>query len=378
VKLVHASRGYAASSLLAALVLLGGGGCGEGSAPKVRTATIHSKTYEIDGIYRSMKGPLGRQAVSFAPESAEPDLLWITGYRTEIVDPEEDRVVSPEFMCHSNLDLRRGQPARRLLDDHGTKSNRLFTVSQGQMEVQFPEGFGVPILSTEKLTLDTQVLNLNPQPETFEVQHRTTIEYVRDDELDEPMRPLFQRAAQGMVALDGEPGYFGLDDPDPEEHGPGCMVGTSAGGRILTDRFGRRFAAHWVVPPGRQVNRTLVTQWMDIPFDTAVHYIAGHVHPFAESVKLVDRTADEVVYESRVTNADARIGIERVESFSSAEGIPVYADHEYEIVSVYDNTSGEPQDAMAVLFLYMHDKAFEKPSPERLRALANAAPPSGS
>ena len=47
-----------------------------------------------------------------------------------------------------------------------------------------------------------------------------------------------------------------------------------------------------------------------------------------------------------------------MQSLASIDGIPVYADHQYEQVSVYDNTSGEPQDAMAVMYLYLLDKEF--------------------
>ena len=55
-----------------------------------------------------------------------------------------------------------------------------------------------------------------------------------------------------------------------------------------------------------------------------------------------------------------------MESYSSVEGIPIYADHEYEIVSVYDNPTDEPQDAMAVMFLYMLDKGFVPPGSARV------------
>ena len=39
---------------------------------------------------------------------------------------------------------------------------RLFTLSQGQLEIDFPPGFGMPIWSDEDLNLTAQVLNLNP------------------------------------------------------------------------------------------------------------------------------------------------------------------------------------------------------------------------
>ncbi len=46
--------------------------------------------------------------------------------------------------------------------------------------------------------------------------------------------------------------------------------------------------------------------------------------------------------------------------YSSEEGIPVFADHEYELVSVYDNSSGKPQDSMAVMYIYMLDQQFDR------------------
>ena len=51
-----------------------------------------------------------------------------------------------------------------------------------------------------------------------------------------------------------------------------------------------------------------------------------------------------------------------MDSFASAEGIPIYKSHGYELIAIYDNTSGEPQDSMAVMFLYAADPAFTKPA----------------
>ena len=59
----------------------------------------------------------------------------------------------------------------------------------------------------------------------------------------------------------------------------------SDGGRVLAT-YREPFSGHWVVPPGRQENRTLVTEWLNLRFDTTVHYIAVHLHPFAESLEL--------------------------------------------------------------------------------------------
>ena len=58
-----------------------------------------------------------------------------------------------------------------------------------------------------------------------------------------------------------------------------------------------------------------------------------------------------------------RIGLAHVDSFSSVEGIPIYKDHEYELVSVYNNITDKNQDSMAVMNLYMLDKDFVAADP---------------
>jgi len=330
----------------------------------VHSATFYSRSYDIDQVYRSMMGPKGLEQVLLR-ETTEPELLWISGFEAEIIDEETNEPVSPGFMCHANLSFSQMPRHRELfhLDRDGRRRGRLrlFTLSQGQMDVIFPPGFGVPLLSSELLDVDTQILNLNPVEQPSTVKHKTTIEYVRDRDLSRPMKPLFQKAAQGMVLVEGKDAYFDVASPDPAKHGPGCAVGTRAGGIFLTDDFGRKFAAHWDVEPGVQVNRTLVTQWMDIPFDTTVHYIAVHLHPFATSLELRDLTSDTSLFESHATAPPDGIGLAHVESFSSEEGIPIYKDHEYELVSVYDNTTSETQDSMAIMYIYMLDKQYIDP-----------------
>ncbi|HET6583988.1 MAG TPA: hypothetical protein VFG69_11080, partial [Nannocystaceae bacterium] len=240
-------------------------------------------------------------------------------------------------------------------------SPRLFTLSQGQSEVQFPAGFGIPIMSDETLSVGMQVLNLNVEGRTFAVRHRVTIDYVRDSELSGPMQPLFMKAAAGMVSLADTPGHYGIEAPSSDAHGEGCLPGERAHGKVLEDRYGGRFAGHWVVEPGRQENHTNVTRSMNLPFDATVHYVATHLHPFAESLELRDLTTGESVYTSRARNFTDKVGLAEVEYYSSADGFALHRDHEYELVSIYDNTSGEVQDSMAVMFLYMLDEQFERP-----------------
>ena len=324
-----------------------------------RHETLLSQVYEVDKIYPSMTGPWSSQEIRLGdPEKDET--VWVTGYRAVMVGADGDTAMPQDFMCHSNLDLDPQLHMEKTGSDPSF-SPRLFTLSQGQFDIDLPAGFGIPLRSSEALNLTTQVLNLNHRrPEPVSVRHKVSLRYVLDDDLVPGMVPLMPIAAYGLALTDGKDGYFGVAQPDAEMHGPGCLVEQSASDHAYEDPYGRTFSGHWQVPPGRQVNRTLVTRLMQVPFETTIHYIAVHLHPFAESLTLKDLTTGEVLFESRAENFDDRIGLARVDAFSSVDGVPVYPDHEYELISVYDNTSGEMQDSMAVMYIYLRDVAMER------------------
>ena len=335
-------------------------------APPAHQTTVTSESYHIDDKYRSMTGPASAMYVNLI-DSPEPELLWVTGYESTVIR-DDGAEISQEFMCHANLDF----DVPTFYDHFDSRvplSGRMFTLSQGQQRIDFPPGFGIPQISTDPMTLSTQVLNLNIDDPDLTVQHQVTVHYVRDSELTTPMKSLFQAAVQGFKSLEGEGMVYGVDNPDVEDHGEGCAVGNSAiDGDEDLDANGRKFTAHWVVEPGHEVTRTLVTEFLNLPFDTTAHYIAVHLHPFAESLELIDRTTGESVFKSRVRAPDDRIGILEVDHFTSVEGLPFHADHEYELVSVYNNTSGEPVDSMAVMYIYFLDPGFNKPDLSQVAA----------
>lgn len=356
-------------------------GCGTADQPTETVAeaqaptTIHKKVvlsdaYHIDDRYMSMRGPWGQDEVKLL-DTDEPELLWITAYETHVVDLEGKRI-SQEWMCHANLDINPAE-YQELFDTNLPVSGRLFTLSQGQQRIEFPAGYGLPIINGQELTLSTQVLNLNIDDPDMKVRHEVTIEFARDVELTTPMRPMFQGAVQGFKAL-GDARYYGVKPEEEEEdHGPGCEVGAPAvEGDVDYDRFGQEFSAHWQVLPGPEVNTTLVTEFLNLPYDTRVHYIAVHLHPYSESLRLLDRTTGETVYYAKVQNSENRVGLDHVEYFHSEEGIPIYKGHEYELISKYNNTSQVPADSMAVMYLYMSEVNFSKPDPEKLAAVMTA------
>lgn len=328
---------------------------------EIQTQVFLSDSYLVNQIYRSMKGPQNSDDIQIGGDGP-PEPIWILSYKTEIVDPATGDVISEEFMCHNSLNFEDLKDHLRKLGTKrmGRPSERLFTLSQGAMSVEFPEGFGVPMMSNERLRIATQILNLNPVDQIREVQYRTTVRYARDKDVMGRLQPLYQRGLQGLKLISGVDGYFGIEPGDTEGHGESCSIGVLAGKRTISDKYGRSFAAHWVVAPGLEENHTLVTEMLALRQDTTAHYVAVHLHPFAKSLELRDLTTGRSVFRSMATNRLGRVGLERVEYFSSENGFPLYKDHEYTLVSVYDNTSGEPQDAMAVMFIYMLDKNYQK------------------
>ncbi|HKY33343.1 MAG TPA: hypothetical protein VJV23_12460 [Candidatus Polarisedimenticolia bacterium] len=340
------------------------------AAPAARSVEVLSRSYLVDRKYRSMFGPSGTQMVRLL-DAGDPELLWVTGFRAVMVG-EDGEPISQEFMCHSNLDLNMKLHAR-LFQIPREPPSRVFTLSQGQQEIRFPEGFGLPVMSSEPFQLTTQVLNHNLEPANLQVRHKVTIDYLRHAELSGPIKPLMPVMAMGMVALDERQRHYNTPEPDPEIHGTGCLLGkTATAGHEQTDDFGRPFSGHWIVKPGREVNRTNVTRMMDLPFDTTIHYIAVHLHPFAESIELRDLTEGRTVYISRARASEGRIGLDHVDHYSSPEGLPLRKDREYELVSTYNNTTEEDQDSMAVLYMYALDREF-RPPPGAPRAAVPAA-----
>ena len=332
-----------------------------GASPALTyTATWYSQVYNVDGIYKSMQGPTSAQRIRLAKLPSQ-ELLWIVGYQTEIVDAGKTQTLTPDFMCHNNLNLAD-------LDDHRKRfpwpqgAKRVFTLSQGQMEVQFPKGFGIPVLSDEPLTISTQVLNHNLEDASLQIRHKTSVRFLRDSELTTPMKALYQQGVQSLILLEGKDGHFHGRGDHQTTQGAECSIGKPVGlQKDVTDPEGRVFNGHWVVEPGLEERRTRVTPYLQLATDTTVHYIAIHLHPFAVSLELRDLTEDTTLFKSSTRNSSDQIGLEHVEHYSSVDGIPFSRDHEYELVSIYDNTSGEPQDAMAVMFLYHYDATFVKP-----------------
>jgi len=290
-------------------------------------------------------------------ESGEPELLWITGYSAVVTDPNGEMPASPEFMCHTNMSVDGPAYKKAFPTALPPISNRLFSLDQGTLDVKLPEGLGIPMQSNLPVLLDTQVLNHNLADKIFDVRMRLRVDFVRNRDLQRPLKALTHRGVFGMVLVQGPDGHFNVDPAamDAPKHGPGCSLGDDMGDPrgFIDDGMGRQFSSFWRVEPGVHVYHTRVTPILGLAYDTRVHFMSAHLHPYAESIELVDMTTGKSVHKLKTTQTQGRVGLASVETFASAEGLPLYADHEYDLVAVYNNTSGENQDAMASLFMYV-------------------------
>ena len=357
------------------------------AAPAEQSKQFVSPVYTIDKIYHSMEGPSSVERIYLGDPNGTAELLWVTGIRTEMVDADGTTPQLPELMCHVNVDL---DPARHqaIFGFRRATASRLMTLSQGMLAAKLPAGFGFPMASNEPLLLFTQVLNLNIEhPKNIKVRHRVTIDYVRARDLTTPIKPLFNVGASGMVQLDDNPlalahsmmsmpstasitteaGHEGATmNPNMS-----CLVGARApqatsGSADYVDPQGHKMTGHWIVPPGKQVNHSDITWFMNLQFDTKLRYAAVHLHPYARSLEMRDMTTGKTVFLAKAENPPSGVGLTHVDEFSSANGVPIEHTHKYSLISTYDNPTNANADSMASVFLGMDDPEITVPTSEDL------------
>ncbi len=321
----------------------------------------------IERRIESMDGPYSRRQIALAGERPG-EVLWLTAVRNEAIDPASGARLSPEFLCHSNLSLAsqpqlaRDTPAFRSTEN---LDQRVVTLIQGQNEVELPPGFGFPLAVGEPLEFSTTVINQNVDELPFSVRVRTAVEYRRDGDLEEPVVPLFRRRIFTFVET-GAGGHDGGHGGHVHHEAAAAvaMPAPSAGAQatLAQDAAGHTYTMHWLVPPGRHEYRSRIRSQLRLPFDTTLHYATAHLHPHGESIALVDAATGATLLRLAAHRYADRRGIAEMESFSSVEGLRFERDRDYELVTVYDNPTGETIDAMGILYLYLRDHGFERRS----------------
>ena len=312
------------------------------------TISLITPTLVIDNIYKSMEGP--KAMTPFQVDPTKSDLIWLTSFKTAAVSTNEVDQLSNDYVCHTNVDFYENEHFSKwqLNDRIGQQYPRLATLSNGIESYQFPDGFGFPVFTNENLFLITQSLNHNIKSESFSIKHEVTLGY----KLNNPaMKPLMERTAFVMLPYNDHQ-MFDV----PHQNDADMCIPVDTKNHSYVDDEGHHLSGHWVIFPGKATYSSDVTKQLLLTDSTTVHFMVAHLHPFAESLSLIDKTIDSTLFTSTAENYAEKIGLTKVSSFSSETGLTLYPDHQYELVLKTNNTSGVDQDMMASMFMFLYDK----------------------
>jgi len=326
--------------------------------------SVSSEALHVNGIQRSMQGPYNISKVKLRPETA-PELVWLTGYSSAIAKENGDPV-SDGFMCHNNLNIVDKNTSPWAIKTHGSNI-RLFTLTEGQTALEMPEGFGIPLHPNQELEVVAQVLNHNEVNADFKAIHNTQINYQTLSNESKPMVPLYQQAVFITKQTEGPVGEYGshlmcnayeIDETSSVGSAPkSADSSVAAPYNPYLDEFGRTYTGHWKLAPGKETLTTDVTPMLNLPFDTKVHYIGAHLHPFGESIHLIDLSTNDTLCTIQAENYPDKIGLKNIGHYSSTEGILLYKTHRYALSCTYNCTdSTQNHTGMATLFLFLEDK----------------------
>jgi hypothetical protein len=357
----------------------GGKSTAEGRLIALRTIT--PEIFEINRRYRSMEGPYQRVevAINQSPDWAvavprSPDqpqqreLVWWKGVSIEVIDAETEKNAGPEFMCHLNLDIDKGRHAQAF-PGWQAATERMVTLTQGEMHFELPEGYGVPMASDDGMIALFQVLNHN-RDGNFRVRQRMTLYFIRDRDLHRPLQAVSWSIPYVILPTDGNLPAGASSD---QKLCPCCMKmpavlnapnNTLSG--LWDDANGRRLSGHWQVPPGKNEWRTPVALTEPTFPRSGSRLVAtwSHVHPFCEQLRLLyldPRCGEvEIVRNTVRSLGGGKVGLKSIHSYQSPVGLEL-APGAYEVSVTYNNTGDKPQDSMATLGLFFTDPTFSRP-----------------
>ena len=318
---------------------------------------ILSPVYHIDKIYKSMMGPSGVFYTNLDNEGS-PHLLWLTDYSIDVSDASGNNPMSKDFMCHNNLDFSVPEYLQHFsMSNREQYSNSRFaTLTEGQAEIHFPLGFGIPVFSSDKISIGTQVLNQNIENPSIDVRHRIKMGFVRESELKKPLTPLFKQTIHIVVPIDTATKMPSGACSIKQD----CRPVMASISNMKTLLNGKEYTGHWIVKEGIDTVTLNITAMMHLPYNTTLHYASVHLHAYSQSLTLRDITADSIVFTSYVKNYVGKTGMDKIDCFSSTEGLMLFKNHQYELVCITNNDSRKEQDMMAVMLLYMRDVELEK------------------
>jgi len=320
-------------------------------------ADLTSSTLLVDGIFPSMKGPTTFR--TFLLEDKEDEIYWITGLEAKANTKHETQNESDDFICHVNLYHSEVEHFARMgmVDRINIQVPQLITLTKGDLDFNFPEGFGYPIFSNEKIFLGTQALNLNYSNSFFTINYDFKIKFQKNKE--RRLKPLYMRYAVLVLPYNVKDEFVYTDENINNK--VSCVIpkGNHHGLNSLNEE-GEAITAFWKVPIGKHTYRSNFTKILALDTIVRLHKINSHAHPYATSISLRDITADSILFKSDIINYKNKIGLDKITSYSSVDGLELFPDHEYELVEEVNNTSDSEIEMMGSMFLYFYDYKLDK------------------
>ena len=312
---------------------------------------MESPTFLIDGIYKSMEGP---KASRYVQLNQEKEVLWITGFEIKAFDADTNKEVSNDFICHMNVDIN----DMIYYENFGLKNRigkqypRLTSLSHGLEKFDFPKGFAVTVHGNDFLYVTTQTLNHNIPVINKKVKHQVAIAYEEDSQ---KIKPLLSKTAYIQLPFNAFNPY-----KQPLDPGSNQCIPVETKNHTYTNASGEKLSGHWKIPLGEISYRSSIDAHLALDQPMRLHFAAPHVHPFATSIGIFDKTTGKMLFNCPIKNHRKTIGLDKISVFSSESGIWLYPNHKYEMVITCNNTSKEEQDMMGSMFLFFYDKELDE------------------
>jgi len=385
----------------------------------VRAFAIEVGPFDLHRRYRSMEGPYASLTLPFGqllttqrtlvPEeqvlfaegsmNSRPgptpshytgprELYWVKGLRVDVVDEQGRLDSGGEFVCHTNVDVDPNFRNRTFSGGDRCLSSRIFTLTQGQTEITFPDGFGVPVTSEEAWTFLFQAANRTTD-EHRRVKHLCTLYLIQDRERVRPITALSWSVPYISVVVDGN-----SEEAEKSAHASaascmpmaeGVLAPNAPTNSVFADRHRRRLSGHFVVPPGKHHYTAPISPDLTPAFatkDRKIQLAWSHVHPLCTECSLVRCRDQKKLLTARAQSTLAPgLQLKQIELFRSQPGIALAAGEQYELQATYDNVTGEPQDSMVSMGMFFSDRSFVRPdltaTPGVGEVFCGIAPPSG-
>ena len=319
------------------------------------TTSLKSPSLLIDDVYISMEGPVTYK--KFMLNENEDELYWIKGFDAKANTDIASSKRSNDLICHVGFYHSSTEHFARmgLQDRIGLQSeSQLITLTTGALNVEFPEGFAYPVFSNEKILVGSQALNLNEKDKTFLLDYDYNIHYSKNNTYK--FKPLYMRylvmSLPYKSKVPEQKHLLEYQIPNFIQ----CAGPSSRTTYKSTDKYGQTATAFWKVPKGEHTYANNINYMLGLKKPETIHYINGHVHPYAKSLELIDATTNTSVFKSIITSSKDNRGIIKIPHLSSVDGIILYPDHQYKLILDVDNTSDQEIDMMASFYVYFHDQ----------------------